>query len=119
MGASQRGASGKSSLLVAVLLAQAAGRHPSRAAMVPCICSPLGASLYVAAVPASMQLRGGGRVRHHDGGSSGTEDEGVRDKEDAEQHEHLQPGDSLEKGLGRGQEGDRQAGRKGRPSHDK
>ena len=118
MGARQWGASGKLSLLVAVLLAEAAGRHPSRAAMLPCVCSPLGASPHLAAVPASMQLRGGGRVRHDDGGLPGAEDSDVSDKEDAEQHEHLQ-GDSLEKELGRGQEGDKQAGRNGRTSHDK
>ena len=116
MGGRQRGASGKPAFLVAVLLVQAAGHHPSRAAVVPCVC-PLGAPPYLAVVAASMQLRGGGRVRDHDGGSPGAEDLEVCDKEDAERHER---GDSPEKGgWGRGREEDRQAGQGGRPSHDK
>ena len=99
-------------LVTALFLTKAASRYPSRAAM----CSSLEASLYPVAVPASLQLRGGGRVRQHrEGASPEPDDSTVRDKEyeDAEAHEYVQRRGDSENSWSRGQEGDKPADRNG------
>ncbi len=92
-------------LVTALLLTKAAGRYPTRAAM----SSSLEASLCSVSVPASLQLRGGGRVLHH------RDDSTVRDKEyeDAEAHEYVQRRGDSENSWSRGQEGDKPAYRNG------
>jgi hypothetical protein len=99
-------------LVTALLLTKAAGRYTSHAAM----CSSLKASLYSVALPASLQLRGGGRVRQHrEGASSEPIDSTVRDKEyeDAEAHEYVQRRGDSENSWSRGLEGDKPADRNG------